>query len=1014
LFIGGIVAGQTPIEEGKKFKVKKTEKLSPKLRDKISKSAPAEEVGVIVFYKRIDQTNAAKTKALSSVSSMVRAHGGRTKYNYNLVDALSAKLPAGEIEELSKSEDIENIYFDEILTIPPQPPGESGIKLDVSASAIGADYAWNTLGYTGSGIKVAVLDTGINYSHSDLGGGIGPSFKVLGGYDFYNGDSVPLDDHGHGTHVAGIVAANGSIKGVAPNASLLAVKVCSSGGSCPSSNIIAGIDWSVANGADVISMSIGGNAQPNDEFQGAHTIVADAAVDSGVIVVIAAGNEGPGTGTTGRPGIGKKVITVGASNDQGNIPITGDTIATFSNRGPSAFGRLDPEVVAPGVSINSTCITSDGTFCVNSGTSMATPHVSGAAALLLQKNSTLTPADVRRILMHTASNLTSSNIHVFEKGAGIINVSKALTYNISASINGDDRWEASILPGLNASTILELSNNNNFSVNFTFHVEVITDLEGDNSLPNSSIYIPKNVTVEANNVSNVKVEFRAPSNASPAIYGTTLVVSNDSAGTLRIPVVLTVPLVESGLIQGTVDDDRLFTTSLLDWGDWIYYKLKSHNATSLYASLNWTDSDDDLDLYLYAPNGETIDSSIAHFPPPSGTSEQVTLSNMVYDEYWLAIHAYILNDTGSYNLTVKYPAGAQGNLLVSPSKWQGVVGNNETKNITFTITNDANPKSNLNLTVNYLQDGDDDFSSGSASPGAFAVWSVSSSGINAANTRFINATLRWNNTSKDLQLHLAYKSGGSWFFTRFSSQHNNSQLGEALERIENADIKHYLKTYDDFGIGINNTASSAQAYNLTVNLTDISPWNPGSVNETSINLSAGQVKSVSVSINGSAISDGSHEAFFMITNSTEDFATVPISILAASLYDSRDTSPPSTGGTWSVNEDVNLTGSGWEALQIIQINITNGTYSQVHFGEHQANAGGDFIGEFAELGEDYPTGTYKLYVNLSTDDTTNWVQFDSFEVVAVPEFPLGSGLAFLTASAIYFWMRKRLEGERED
>ncbi|MFQ6136938.1 MAG: S8 family serine peptidase, partial [Candidatus Hydrothermarchaeales archaeon] len=883
MLVGGVAAAQVPLKGEKKIKIRKEKKITSNLEGKISEAMPEEELPVIIFFKNKEKTAAEKVKAQSAVVSKVKSKGGKVKHIYNLVDAVSAKLLAGKIKEIASSEEIERIYYDEIIPLPPEPEGDSRPAMDVSAPAIGADYAWNTLGYTGTGIKVAVVDTGINYSHPDLGGGFGPGYRVIGGYDFYNERSDPIDDNGHGTHVAGTIGANGSIKGVASNVSLFAVKVCNLGGSCPTSDVIAGIDWSVANGADIISMSLGGSSQPNDEFATPIDVVADAAVDKGVVVVIAAGNEGPGTGTVSHWGSGKKVITVGASDDNGTVTISDDTVASFSSRGPSAFGRLDPELVAPGVYINSTKNT--GGYTQMSGTSMATPHVSGAAALLLQKNSNLTPADVRRILMHTASNLTSSNIHVFEKGSGIINVTKALTYNISATINDDDRWEESVLPGFTAIAKLNLTNNNNYPVNFTFDLEGITDLEGDNSLASSTFSLPSSVLVPAMSTASVDINFTTPLNANPAIYGTTLVVSNTTAGTLRIPVVITIPLLESGLIQGTVDDDRYYPGYLDKWGDWIYYKLKSHNGTSLYASLNWTDSNDDLDLNLYAPNGMLVDSSTAG----SGTSEQVNLFNMVYDEYWIAVYAWSLSGTGSYNLTVSYPAGTQGNLQVSPSSWQGTLTSNETQNITFTITNDAIAKSNLNLSVKIVIPGGSNFTEGTIgyTGSSYSIkWQAITNSINVNNSKYLNATLLWGNPSNDLDLKLFYYDGSSWLSTRFESRHNNSQLGEAWEKLENIDVQHYLKNYPDFGVGIRNWGSS-QTYNLTVNFTDIAPWNAAAVNETMVSLSTGQVKQVNVTINGSALVEGIYDSVFVIQNATEDFATVPIRLSVV------DTTPPS-------------------------------------------------------------------------------------------------------------------------
>ncbi|MEE8402574.1 MAG: S8 family serine peptidase, partial [Candidatus Hydrothermarchaeaceae archaeon] len=334
MLMAGIAAAQ-PVDGGEENKkiTDRGSKIAPLVTEKIKGAVSGEELPLIIFYK----TGFSRTMAQDM--AIVESHGGKVKHRYRLIDAVSAKMPADRIAELAESPDIEKIYYDEIYKIPPEPtPGQNeSIKLDVSTQTIGANYARDTLGFTGSGITVAVIDTGIDYNHPDLGGGWGN--RVVGGYDFSNGDINPMDDHGHGTHVAGIVGANGTLKGVASDVDLLAVKVLDAVGEGSASDIIAGIDWAVANGADIISMSLGGNYQPNDEFASPSTIIVDAAVDAGVVVVIAAGNEGPGTGTTASPGTGRKVITVGASDDKGTVDTSDDAIADFSNRGPSAFGR---------------------------------------------------------------------------------------------------------------------------------------------------------------------------------------------------------------------------------------------------------------------------------------------------------------------------------------------------------------------------------------------------------------------------------------------------------------------------------------------------------------------------------------------------------------------------------------------------------------------------------------------------------------------------------------------------
>jgi len=289
---------------------------------------------------------------------------------------------------------------------------------------IGADQVWSQTDSSGdavigTGITVAVIDTGVDYTHPDLGGGFGPSFKVTGGYDFYNYDSDPMDDNGHGTHIAGIIAANGvSYKGVAPGAKILAYKALNSEGSGSMSKIIEAIDRAMdPNGdgdesdhADIVSMSLGGDG---DEFDPLCLAVKNA-VQAGIVVVAAAGNEGPEFGTVSSPGIAPDAITVGAIDGVGKL-------ASFSSRGIDGSFDIKPDICAPGVNISSTvprtgaAISSSTGYKILSGTSMATPHVSGAAALLLQLHPDWTPAQVRSAIVTGAKELAES---IWQAGSG--------------------------------------------------------------------------------------------------------------------------------------------------------------------------------------------------------------------------------------------------------------------------------------------------------------------------------------------------------------------------------------------------------------------------------------------------------------------------------------------------------------------------------------------------------------------------------------------------------------------
>ncbi len=272
--------------------------------------------------------------------------------------------------------------------------------------------------------------------------------KVIGGYDFVNKDPDPMDDQGHGTHVAATAAGNGILKGVAPDANIVAYKVLDSSGSGYENDIISAIERSVdpnqdgdfSDHLDVISMSLGGGGNPDDPMSKA----IDNAVDAGVVAVIAAGNDGPYPETIGSPGTARKAVTIGAVDKC-------DLLAEFSSRGPVNWDNktlLKPDVLAPGVSICAAQSSQDtiweevlnyyGTdiHCKDdrhiaiSGTSMATPHVSGAAALLLQAHPEWSPIEVRSALMSTSLDI---GLTPKEQGAGRINALAAMNAKVTVA-----------------------------------------------------------------------------------------------------------------------------------------------------------------------------------------------------------------------------------------------------------------------------------------------------------------------------------------------------------------------------------------------------------------------------------------------------------------------------------------------------------------------------------------------------------------------------------------------------
>ncbi|HEX8344403.1 MAG TPA: S8 family serine peptidase, partial [Actinoplanes sp.] len=295
--------------------------------------------------------------------------------------------------------------------------------LDTSVPQIGAPAAWRA-GYTGKGVTVAVLDSGVDATHKDL---IGATQKT-----FVDGPNT--DEDGHGTHVSSTIAgtgaaSNGRYKGVAPDATLAVGKVCGPE-DCPESAILDGMQWAaVEQKARVINMSLGGPDTPDvDPMEEAlNTLTAQ----TGALFVVAAGNEGQGgASTVGSPGSADAALTVGAVDKS-------DALADFSSRGPRVGdAAIKPDITAPGVGIVAALATGtsgeavDEFYTTADGTSMATPHVAGAAALLAQQHPDWKAAQLKAALMASAE--PNPTLTAFEQGAGRVDLARGITQNVFA------------------------------------------------------------------------------------------------------------------------------------------------------------------------------------------------------------------------------------------------------------------------------------------------------------------------------------------------------------------------------------------------------------------------------------------------------------------------------------------------------------------------------------------------------------------------------------------------------
>ncbi|MFE6196590.1 S8 family serine peptidase [Streptomyces sp. NPDC057838] len=385
------------------------------LNKSATRKAQKKGLKVIVGYRG----SAAATKA------DVR-DAGTLSHTLKTLNADAVQTPQGETPELwdavtngdKTAAGIAYVWLD----------GVRKASLDKSVRQIGAPAAWSA-GYDGKGVKIAVLDTGVDGTHADLKG------QVVAAKNFSAAPDT-TDKVGHGTHVASIAAgtgakSGGTYKGVAPGAKILNGKVLDDAGYGSDSEIVAGMEWAAAQGADVINMSLGGLDTP--EIDPMEAVVNKLSEEKGVLFAIAAGNEGDfGEQTVGSPGSAAAALTVGAVDDK-------DVLADFSSRGPGTDGALKPDVTAPGVDI--TAASAPGNLIAQdvgekpagymtiSGTSMATPHVAGAAAILKQQHPEWKYTELKGALTGSTKGGTYTP---FQQGSGRIQVDKAVKQTVIA------------------------------------------------------------------------------------------------------------------------------------------------------------------------------------------------------------------------------------------------------------------------------------------------------------------------------------------------------------------------------------------------------------------------------------------------------------------------------------------------------------------------------------------------------------------------------------------------------
>ncbi|MEV0806423.1 S8 family serine peptidase [Micromonospora sp. NPDC050200] len=379
----------------------------------------AAELPLIVTYADGAAGRTARAGAATAGARVVRALPGKGNFAVRAARSDAGQfwrsLPVGA-RAAAPTSGVRKVWLD----------GLRKPALATSVPKIGAPAAWQA-GYTGKGVTVAILDTGVDGDHPDLTG------RIAASKNFTEGFEDDRDLLGHGTHVASTVAgsgaaSDGSNRGVAPDANLVSGKVCVVFG-CAESWIMAGMQWAVTEQhAKVVNLSLGGPDGP--ETDPLEQTVTDLSAQYGTLFVVAAGNAGPAQ-SIGSPASAPAALAVGAVNRD-------DVLADFSSRGPAtADAAAKPELTAPGVAITA-ARSSDGglgtpgdAYMSLSGTSMATPHVAGAAALLAQQHPDWSGEQLKATLMAAAVRVPDSG--VFEQGAGRVDVGRAVTQSITAS-----------------------------------------------------------------------------------------------------------------------------------------------------------------------------------------------------------------------------------------------------------------------------------------------------------------------------------------------------------------------------------------------------------------------------------------------------------------------------------------------------------------------------------------------------------------------------------------------------
>ncbi|AZM44796.1 hypothetical protein DMB38_02265 [Streptomyces sp. WAC 06738] len=399
-------------------------------------------------------------------------------------------------------------------------------ELDGNLSQIGAPEVWDA-GLSGAGVDVAVLDSGVDADHPDLRG------RVAGAVDF-TGEGTTEDRNGHGTHVASLVAGSGAAsggarKGVAYGARLLSGRVLDGEGQGRASWVIAGMQWATEQGADVVNLSLGGTAPEHPENDPVARALDTLAAETGTLFVVAAGNSGPYSGTIGSPGVAESALTVGAVDAGGGTP-------RFTSIGPTTGAYLSkPDLAAPGVAVTG-ARAGGGTadpYTEMSGTSQATPHVAGAAALLLEKHPDWDWRRLKTALMTTADgDAAAPRPHA--AGAGVLDLPGAANETLRLDRGNVDFGYLRYPEGERPASIEVTLTNNGTEPRAISLTDLATERAGAPLADDAVTVTPAAVTLAPGATERVTVTL-TPEGVAPGVYSGAVVLTESGHDTVTLP-----------------------------------------------------------------------------------------------------------------------------------------------------------------------------------------------------------------------------------------------------------------------------------------------------------------------------------------------------------------------------------------------------------------------------------------------------------------------------------------------